>query len=73
MKIISKIKDKNVEGKFAKFVTYFKQSMKSKPKTSHKSEQEMNKDEEAMLEEIANFVSSKDFNKFFKKCKFIQG
>ena len=70
--IISKLKDRNVEDKFSKFVTYFKKSMKPRKSSGSKKSLDMSGfNEKEMLDEIASFVSSKDFNKFYKKCKIV--
>jgi CO dehydrogenase/acetyl-CoA synthase epsilon subunit len=73
LNIISKISDKDVEEKFSKFVKYFKESMKTSNKSSNKipeieSTEELN--EKEMLDEIANFVKSKDFKHFYKNCNY---
>lgn len=69
-KIISKIQNKNVEDKFSKFVTYFKQNAKTKHRINFAHQmKDPFKMEDEMLDEISKFVVSQDFSKFYKKCK----
>lgn len=71
MRIISRVKNKDVEEKFSKFLSYFKQSMKpSKASLKSKKSEKSETLEQEMLDEISNFVSSSDFNRFYKKCNF---
>ena len=60
------VKDKNIKTKFSSFVEYFKTDIKSKKHRISKLYSKSNKKE--MREEIAKFVESRDFKKFFKRC-----
>ena len=60
-----------MEEKFSKFMEYFTPSKSSKrslaPRKQETKKLDVNIDE--MLEEISNFVSSADFQKFYKSRK----
>ena len=70
MKVISKLNNKEVEAKFSKFLQYFRQKQKSKPRVLFAQNTAVGEGREnEMLDEINNFVASKDFNHFFDNCK----
>lgn len=65
----NKLQNKDSWQKFSKFIQYFNDSDLSKKVKRKKSEEPQERDETKMLSEIAGFVESKDFKRFFSKCK----
>lgn len=67
LKVIEKIGNKETEEKFSKFLQFFRQKQKARPKIQFaQNTKGPEKRESEMLNEINNFVASKDFNNFFE-------
>lgn len=64
---MEKIKDNTTLLKFKSFVKYFKDDKEAKKPRAPRASLKTNQKE--MIEEISKFVESKDFNKFYRKCK----